>query len=776
MSSLVGKVTGSVAALYNENSLALANLNLDFTLVKLEVPREFGSLALSLSKKRKTDAEEGALHRTARKLGALFEGSLPPTQGLLRAYGERVSEISSMPTVNPKSSDRDNIFAGQIGLDAASIWAAATSGAGAIAVHLLACMLSRMFTSSEATSVWVELVEKQKEKIFKERDEDLYSEKYNGPMVAAQQEIPRNDLANWDASARAWLQSADQAKEREHKQMMLILNNASIPINNELNTYSSVMKAWTTTLRAMESLLKGMPQQVQDGAALLGISSWHMYPDILLFGDTTVEVKQKDPLFEDTAVLTLGLEITRGHDRSVSWSLPLARLQYYGDPVPTSRSAGPDNSRITPEQFSWVAIGCLFDTWGEFARTSEDGLAWLQKITDFVREPLCLAMRGYRALSHYRDQSYTDRECGMMWLEYLDVAAQNLATCDLIDKKLAWQLVSLGRRKSTFLYPNNEHPLPLFGLSSLSNLIPLIQTDEDRLELLRKLASRQRLSRAKFIIRYEPSNSPFAFEYATVRRRKWTPPALRDELSSSMKHVRWLPVGIRELEELCEKYEDLHFRSTSPFWRRHDHLTHTGNLCFPVLEKVTDVKGTIFPKTYLVEVDVLATAKALLALYSQNEPRRPSLGYQPRFIAGAEEAAIFQIARSYSYSHFSSHLEPRDMGGFFTPEKLDVGKATKYLIQNTKSEMKPVTMCAVVSNIFSRLSHATISTLVLSQNLGCCRWVESLVLIEPIPKLSRAQAFACISMFETGICDLDPVSLFEVFAISSGNSEEWLET
>ena len=325
--------------------------------------------------------------------------------------------------------------------------------------------------------------------------------------------------------------------------------------------------------------------------------------------------------------------------------MPLARLQYYGGPVPTSRSAGPDNSRITPEQFSWVVIGCLFDTWGEFARTSEDGLAWLQKITDFVREPLCLAMRGYRALSHYRDQSYTDRECGIMWLEYLDVAAQNLATCDLIDKELAWQLVSLGRRKSTFLYPNNEHPLPLFGLSSLSNLIPLIQTDEDRLELLRKLASQQRLSRAAFIIRYEPSNSPFAFEYATVRRLKWTPPAFRGELSSSMKHVRWLPVGIKELEELCEKYEDPHFRSTSPFWRRHDHLTHTGNLCFPVLEKVADVKGTIFPKTYLADVDVLATAKALLALYSQNESRRPSLGFQPRFIAGAEEAAIFQIAR-----------------------------------------------------------------------------------------------------------------------------------
>jgi hypothetical protein len=237
-----------------------------------------------------------------------------------------------------------------------------------------------------------------------------------------------------------------------------------------------------------------------------------------------------------------------------------------------------------------------------------------------------------------------------------------------------------------------------------------------------------------------------------------------------MKHVRWLPVGIRELEEICEKDEDPHFRRTSPFWRRYDRLTHTGNLCFPVLENETNDKSTISRKTYLIDGDVLATAKVLLALYSENEPGRPSLDFQPRLITGAEEAAIFQIAHSKSYSHFFADLEPRDMGGYFTPEKLDVEKVTKYLIRNTKSEVKPMTMCAVVSNIFSRLSHATISTLVLSQNLGCSRWVESLALIEPIPKLSRAQAFACISMFETGICDLDPASLFEVFAISSGNS------
>lgn len=51
------------------------------------------------------------------------------------------------------------MFASHLGADSTSIWAAVTSGPGAIAVHLLACMLARLFTDLEAISVWVELVE-----------------------------------------------------------------------------------------------------------------------------------------------------------------------------------------------------------------------------------------------------------------------------------------------------------------------------------------------------------------------------------------------------------------------------------------------------------------------------------------------------------------------------------------------------------------------------------------------------------------------------------------
>jgi hypothetical protein len=122
MAGSIGKMTACLASVQNENTLALANLNFDFSLVKLEAPVEYTGLGQTISKKRKMDAEEGGLHKTARRLAALFGGILPETEHLFRAYGKRVSEISSMPTINPREdSDRDGIFAGHVGVDTASI-------------------------------------------------------------------------------------------------------------------------------------------------------------------------------------------------------------------------------------------------------------------------------------------------------------------------------------------------------------------------------------------------------------------------------------------------------------------------------------------------------------------------------------------------------------------------------------------------------------------------------------------------------------------------------
>jgi hypothetical protein len=140
-----------------------------------------------------------------------------------------------------------------------------------------------------------------------------------------------------------------------------------------------------------------------------------------VYGASCAEVKQKDPIFNPTAVLTLGLQHVRDDTKPVHWSLPLACLQYYGHPIKTSRTVGQDNSRITYQQFAYVILGCVFAGWEEFARTNEDGLRWV--------EMLAPAM-GLRPGKRH------DRTKNLQWLSYLAAARQGSSTVTSRSRKL----------------------------------------------------------------------------------------------------------------------------------------------------------------------------------------------------------------------------------------------------------------------------------------------------------------------------------------------------
>lgn len=448
-----------------------------------------------------------------------------------------------MPSINPQHNE--GIFASHVGADTASIWAAATSGSSAISAHLLACMLARMFTGPEAISVWVEIVQKRKESISIKQAESLYSHEHQADCAAARQEISRAELASWDASARAWLQSADEAKALQQKQTMLILDNASIPVNNESDTYSSVIKAWTAALEAMNNLVRGMPQTVQDGAALLAISSWHLYPDMVVYGGPVVEVKQKDPIFKPAALLTLGLQHLREDKKSVYWSLPLACLQHYGYPIRTSRSAGSETARITYRQFAYILIGCLFMNWKEFSLTNDEGLQWLRRL-GYIMQPF---EGGVLSLNS-------------KWLEYITTAAYELDNYDDSEKKAAFQLMNLGRRRSTFLYADWHMPPPLFGLSQVPVLLAVLN-DRSRVQLLRECCTNLNLKGAEIVIAYSTSEEDrvegegevnYASVYPFLRP---CPKRMHDGSAKCSKppetrHRRWIKLSQSQLD-ICQR-------------------------------------------------------------------------------------------------------------------------------------------------------------------------------------------------------------------------------
>ncbi|KAF4946974.1 hypothetical protein FSARC_14068, partial [Fusarium sarcochroum] len=149
------RLTASAVSAMSEITVAAASLNFHFSLVKIEAPLEFQVLGQVLSRGRRQEAEDGVLHTTARRLAALFEPLLNQTPELFKAYGKRSSEIMSSREVNPLGSKEEHgLFFEHVGADCTSIWAAATSGHSAVAMHLLACMLARIWESEEQHVRW----------------------------------------------------------------------------------------------------------------------------------------------------------------------------------------------------------------------------------------------------------------------------------------------------------------------------------------------------------------------------------------------------------------------------------------------------------------------------------------------------------------------------------------------------------------------------------------------------------------------------------------------
>jgi hypothetical protein len=157
-----GKLTNAIMHIAQENTAALVNIDLDFFALKFEAPEEFRELCSSLSLKRKAEAEDGIFRSTARKLAVLFASEIPAVPELIEAYEKRASEIVSSSSANDAKESVHGAFAEYAGADSTSILVAATSGDEAVKMHLLACMLGRIWKRNEAVSIWQELVEKRK--------------------------------------------------------------------------------------------------------------------------------------------------------------------------------------------------------------------------------------------------------------------------------------------------------------------------------------------------------------------------------------------------------------------------------------------------------------------------------------------------------------------------------------------------------------------------------------------------------------------------------------
>ncbi|KAG4439468.1 hypothetical protein IFR05_005047 [Cadophora sp. M221] len=489
--SSFSRITAALASATNELTVAAANFSFDFSLMTVEAPTEFHPLGETLSEQRRDEAENGIAHVTAQKLGALFKEIPPHTPELVKAYDNRVSEIPQLAAAKVHPPSASAIFASHAGADGTSIWAAATSGHEALPIQLLSCMLARLWNGPEATSVWVELVKERQLEIAKKCEKG-------------------ESLSEWDASARAWLRTADEVKKLKQTQLMLIIDNLDIPVNHDMRVYSSVMAAWKTALDSLERMVVGMPQSLhQDGAIFLGLAAWHLYPDLLVLSglEEAKSIRIQDSLIAPGGILTIGLQLERKPDsKGIYWSLSLAHLRYYGDPVLRQRKFARDSSRIHLEQLMQVAIASLSTYWKTAGCDSLSTAAILMAVGELIDRVHETTKEGN--LSPEQISCKRFGQLGPNWLQTLITGAKSITDATGAERDVLLRLLNVGEKHGKdFLIPMRKgSPTfldPVFGLCDLKRLLSLLRGCEPRIRILRQLAARCGMHHADVVIRYE---------------------------------------------------------------------------------------------------------------------------------------------------------------------------------------------------------------------------------------------------------------------------------
>ena len=814
------QLTAALSSAKFEVAPALANVNFDFTLCKVQAPKEYQGVGEALSSLRREEAEIGTPHVTARKLGALFDGLLPSTPELIKAYGRRASEISESTSIDSQGRSQYGVFASRAGVDATSLWAAATSGGCAIAVHLLACMLARIWDGPEATSIWLEVVKSRRQEIITPFEHGI--ECHINLLHAARQELSRHQIREWDASARAWLRVADSAKHIQQKQLMLIIDNLGKPVNKKTDTYSSVMEAWKNSLIQMEGLVKGIAQKAHRGEILLALSSWHLYPDIMVVEPSKAEVRQNDSLIAAGGVLTIGIEPSEQQGNGVYWSLPLSYLRSYGRPVVSRSSIDmSERSRISLDELMQAVLGSFLSRWGDAGRDTTAAIHWLSSLLDMLRSQSDDGSSEARLLLGSKSQP--------SWFDLILAAAKAYNTSTGSERVTASKLLLLGQKHGSAFMGRPSRPL--FDLTFRGRFLTLLRTEDDQISALRKVAKSLTMDlglkpHTSFIRYYHESSG--TYEYTTALPFVDGLKRGIDQQEPRGRHHRWLYAGgplpthvhLQSYTDRLRKNE-----GNIPSYRRRQ---FTYEQSAALLNEYEARKLVYFSQDETISkredewIEDLAPHVSISWVQKDRIPLEPEpmrriscTDTDFKFIYGdVGSAALFHVSGVESMTDLLHGLGPDSalLYSYTRDKKIDSTRLISSLLRyfqvaNTEGDpfYKSLKAISSAAQLYTRLPNASVDIRVLKQPMYQALWAvdsksrmesgppvkntlsiesytfsrryrDSLRSIHGAPTLlrpytlDRASAFACLAMFESGSYNIAPGLLDRVFAMSTGNS------
>ena len=579
-----------------------------------------------------------------------------------------------------------------------------------------------MWPGPEATAIWVELVSERKKDI----NENMDSSQIQGlaARVAAQQEISRADLAAWDASARAWLLSADEVQKFNLTQLRLIIKDSGLLVSSLGTTYHSVVEVWITAMKTLQEIILGRPQRISKGALLVGLSCWHIFPDLNVVSPLA-HVKFNDELVGKGGIVTLGLQsASPGDDLGVQWSLSLSHLRYYGNPVVVSTSAGANGSRISMEDLHMIVLGVLFERWGECITDPCEGARMI------VALKFCFGFKTDREFETNLPSVY------ILWL-----AATRLIESSNLEHQRLLCLLAYGRRRGqNFLLPPHKNLEPAFGLANHHTLWAALSptkgvkaTTAQRIDDLRKFAELCGLSSGNCVIRYrqaEDSMNIAQYAYTTA-----------------------IPLSQRPLKRTTEG--DLKNTPGHIYWS-----SHTSSL------------PKLYPSTETDKKDRLIWSSAPQC-FRLDSPDQESVEFC-HLVGESTETSLFYV-NSDSITINLSDTKVVDILEAFSPKLDSLGMSVQLayfhrffpgdIAEQRGSHIlaKSLALLAEAGRIYRELPEATVSITIVEHPMWKVSYYDSL-------SSSLAAKFTCIAMFETGSHTVNPEQLQSVMAMSSGNS------
>ena len=331
-------------------------------------------------------------------------------------------------------------------------------------------------------------------------------------------------------------------------------------------------------------MISGVPQRAQNGAILLALSAWHLYPDLDSLSSAHPITIQGDPLIGALGVLTIGLEDSSLSDDPVAWSLPLAYMRYYGEPKLITGIAGHSNTRIPMELFAYIVLGTVISPWVNTGYVPDESSAMriLQNFSGFAKTTLtkpCNNTARDRPGFNQNSRHFAKTS----WIGQLMHAVEAYEMMDETERSTAMKLIALGGRHENFLCPVLSHPAPLFGLTKYSIMLRLMTDSESRAAFFREYASSLGLAPDRYVIRYtttSASGRESLVEYATIKPIECGPVQsdsfLKEGSTVTGRNIRWLSVPTTTQDHPCGCKNSCEASSASRMWRKRCKCSSTG--------------------------------------------------------------------------------------------------------------------------------------------------------------------------------------------------------